>query len=95
MVTFCALFLSFLLIYLVLWHQRTMHHHVGCLRCALRDSLVTGIVLDLPAQPDSICEPCLAGKMHGAPFPSTGTVTAGVLDLVHADLLEMPVHSVS
>ena len=72
-----------------------MHHNIGGLQCAIRDKLVTGIALDSHVQPDAICEPCLAGKLHTVPFPSTGTVTAGVLDLVHADLLEMPVCSVS
>jgi transposase InsO family protein len=33
--------------------------------------------------------------MHADPFPSTGTVTAGILDLVCADLVQMPVRTAS
>jgi transposase InsO family protein len=80
---------------LTLWHRRTMHHHYAGLQRAIRDNLVTGVKIDSPAAPDPVCEPCLAGKMHADPFPSTGTVTAGVLDLVCADLVQMPVRTAS
>jgi len=33
--------------------------------------------------------------MHALPFRSTGTVTSGILDLVHGDLVSMPVASAS
>ena len=29
--------------------------------------------------------------MHALPFRSTGTITSGILDLVHGDLVSMPV----
>ena len=80
---------------LELWHRRTMHHHYGGLKRAIRDKLVTGITITSLATPDPICEPCLAGKMHSDGFPSTGTITPGILDLVHSDLVTMPVRSVS
>ena len=35
------------------------------------DELVDGLVLDSKAEPDPICEPCLVGKMHANPFPSS------------------------
>jgi len=41
------------------------------------------------------CEPSLTGKMHALPFCSTGTVTSGILGLVHGDLVSMPVASAS
>ena len=78
---------------LTLWHQRCMHHHFAGLQRAICDKLVTGLVLDVHTAPDPICELCLAGKLHAAPFRTTGTITTGVLDLVHADLVEMPVRS--
>jgi transposase InsO family protein len=78
---------------LALWHRRTMHLSLRSLQRALRDKLVTGVTLNSPASPDPVCEPCLAGKMHADPFPSTGTKTRGVLDLVHADLVQMPVRT--
>ena len=37
-------------------------------------------------KPDPICESCLAGKMHSAPFPSTGHRASQPLELVHSDL---------
>ena len=80
---------------LALWHRRTMHHHLHGLDRAIRDKLVTGITLESRARPDPICEPCLAGKMHARPFSSTGTITTGVLDLVHSDLVQMPTASMS
>jgi len=72
-----------------------MHHHLGGLKRAIRDKLITGVKITLLATPDPICEPCLAGKMHSDGFPSTGTITPGILDLVHSDLVTMPVRSAS
>lgn len=78
---------------LSLWHRRTMHHNVGGLKRVIRDDLATGLSLDSTAAPDPVCEPCLAGKMHARSFPSTGTVTTRILELVHGDLVEMPVRT--
>jgi len=36
--------------------------------------------------PDPICEPCLAGKMHSKPFPSSPSRASRPLELVHSDL---------
>jgi len=57
---------------LELWHRRTMHHHLGGLKRAIRDKLITGVKITSLATPDPICEPRLAGKMHSDGFPSTG-----------------------
>src|SRR5579859_1432045 len=38
------------------------------------------------AKLDPICEPCLAGKMHANPFPSTGHRAKKVLELIHTDV---------
>jgi hypothetical protein len=51
---------------------------------------VTGMKLDSKAAPDPICEPCLAGKMHYNPFPSSLWHASRPLELVHTD-----VHQVS
>jgi hypothetical protein len=80
---------------LALWHGRTMHHHIAGLQRAICDQSVTDVTLDTSDKPDAICQPCLAGKMHATPFRSTGTTTAGLLDLVHADLVQMPVCLIS
>ena len=78
---------------LSLWHRRTMHHNLAGIQRVLRDDLATGLSLDATTKPDPVCEPCLAGKMHARSFPSTGTITTSVLELVHADLVEMPVRT--
>ena len=80
---------------LALWHRRTMHHHLHGLNHAIHNKLVTGITLESRARPDPICKPCLAGKMHACPFSSTGTITTGILDLIHSDLVQMPTASMS
>ena len=80
---------------LTLWHRRTMHHHLHSLDCTIRDKLVTGITLESRARPNPNCKPCLAGKMHAHLFSSTGTITTGILDLIHSDLIQMPTASMS
>lgn len=52
----------------------------------VRENLVDGLVLDSKAKPDPICEPCLAGKMHANPFPSSDSRTTELLELVHSDV---------
>ena len=48
--------------------------------------LVTGMVINLDEQPDVICEPCLAGKMHSNPFPPSLNRALQPLELIHSDL---------
>ena len=48
--------------------------------------MATGLVLKSKQQPDPICEPCLAGKMHSNPFPTSQSRTSAPLELVHSDL---------
>jgi len=62
----------------------------------IEEKLVTGIKLNSLAAPDPICEPCLAGKMHANPFPSSTTRTSRPLELVHSDVhgpLSVQTHS--
>ena len=51
-----------------------------------KDDLVFGLVLSTKGQPDPICEPCLAGKMTSAPFPSSTRLSTQPLELIHSDL---------
>ena len=46
-------------------------------------------------KPDPICEPCLAGKMHANPFPSSKNRSTRLLELVHTDVHKVgtPTHS--
>ena len=56
-------------------------------------NLVDGLVLDSKAKPDPICEPCLAGKMHANPFPSSEHCATEVLELIHSDVHQIGVTS--
>ena len=71
---------------LSLWHKQLCHHNYGDIKLLLKDNLVDGMVIDSAAKPDPICEPCLAGKMHANPFPSSNTRATDLLGLVHSDL---------
>ena len=46
--------------------------------------------LGVKTVPDPLCEPCLAGKMHANPFPSTSWRTSRPLELVHSDIHAVP-----
>ena len=69
-----------------LWHRRLAHHNYADVRKMIREDMVTGLVLDAKRQPDPICEPCLAGKMHSNPFPSSENRASHPLELIHSDL---------
>ena len=69
-----------------LWHRRLAHHHLAGVRMLLDKNLVTGMHLDSKSAPDPICEPCLAGKMHSNPFPSSQWRATRPLELVHSDV---------
>jgi transposase InsO family protein len=78
-----------------LWHRRLAHHHPAGVRMLLDEGLVTGMKLDSKAAPDPICEPCLAGKMHSNPFPSSLWHASRPLELVHTDVHQVPYPSFS
>ena len=59
-------------------------------RTLLDKKLVTGMHLDSKSAPDPICEPCLAGKMHSNPFPSSQWHATRPLELVHSDVHQVP-----
>lgn len=69
-----------------LWHCRLAHVNRDDVKKLITQNFVTGIKLDSRIAPDPICEPCLAGKMHANPFPSTGHTTSKPLELVHMDV---------
>ena len=71
---------------LTLWHRRLGHLNYDSIKKMLRHNLVTGLTLDSSAKPDPICEPCLAGKMHANPFPSSDSRAEELLELIHSDL---------
>jgi hypothetical protein len=59
----------------------------------ISNELVDGLVLDSMAEPDPICEPCLGGKMHANPFPSSEHHATEVLELIHSDVHQIGVTS--
>ena len=78
---------------LSLWHKRLGHHNYSDIRKMISNELVDGLVLDSKAEPDPICEPCLAGKMHANPFPSSEHRATEVLELIHSDVHQIGVTS--
>ena len=72
-----------------LLHRRLGHH--SDTQRILSKNLVTGAKVTSNQKLDPICEPCLAGKLNAAPFPSTGHRAAMPLDLIHSDLKEYKV----
>ena len=69
-----------------LWHRRLGHHNFDGVKRLVNQGLVTGMTLNSKAKPDPVCEPCLAGKMHANPFPSSPHQTKRVLELIHTDV---------
>jgi transposase InsO family protein len=78
---------------LSLWHKRLGHHNYDDIKLMVSKDLVVGLTLDSKEKPDPICEPCLAGKMHANPFPSSEHRATEVLELIHSDVHEVGVKS--
>ena len=53
---------------------------------AIRKGLVSGLTIRSKCQPDPICEPCLAGKLHRNPIPRFASRKFTRIALVHTDL---------
>ena len=79
-----------------LWHRRYGHLSYGALSRLQRDHMVEG--LDVSAQEfkdaaSNTCEPCIMGKQHRKPFPTSTSATQKRLELVHMDVcgpMEVP-----
>jgi hypothetical protein len=56
---------------------------------------IAAVVEATKAAPDPICEPCLAGKMHSNPFPSSQWRASRPLELIHTDVHQVPYPSFS
>ena len=78
---------------LELWHRRFFHYNFRDVSKLSKSDLVKGFKLDSTAKPDPICEPCLAGKMHSDPFPSSDTRATRPLEKVYCDLHDVGVCS--
>jgi hypothetical protein len=71
---------------LTLWHRRLAHHGYESVKNMVHDSMVEGLTMTSNNKPDPICEPCLAGKMHANPFPSSKNRSQKLLEHVHTDV---------
>jgi hypothetical protein len=69
-----------------LWHHRLGHHNFDGVKRLVNCNLVTGMTINSKTKQDPVCEPCLAGKMHANPFPSTGHHAKKPLELIHSDV---------
>ena len=69
-----------------LWHRRFAHHNHADIKMMIDNKWVDGVKLDSKLAPDPICEPCLAGKMHANPFPTSHHRAKSPLELVHTDI---------
>ena len=76
-----------------LWHRRMGHTH-QCVIHNLGDNMegspdmITGLTTH-------VCEGCEKGKLKRLPFPPSKSRASRPLDLVHSNLDEFPVHSIS
>lgn len=69
-----------------LWHRCFGHFNIEAIRELAQHELVTGLKLTSKQRADPICEPCLAGKLNAAPFPSSSNRALRPLGLVHSDV---------
>ena len=78
---------------LSLWHKRLGHYYYSDICKMISDELVDGLGLDSKAEPDPICELCLAGKMHANLFLSSEHHGTEVLELIYSDMHQIRVTS--
>ena len=55
------------------------------IKSMIKKNLVVGLKLNSEVKHNPVCEPCLAGKMHANPFPSSETRATELLELIHSD----------
>lgn len=68
-----------------LWHARYGHLNFRSLRDFCTKSMVEGIPMIKGGE--NVCDGCVLGKQHRAPFPRASTYRASAgLELVHGDL---------
>src|SRR5258708_4329895 len=81
-----ANWVSTLCLTLSLWHHHCCHHNLADITKMHKKGMVTGMTFGSSTKPDIVCEPCLAGKMHSNPFPSSPSRATQAIELVHSDL---------
>jgi transposase InsO family protein len=79
-----------------LWHRRYGHLSYGALSRLQREDMVEGLdatAAEFKAAGSKTCEPCIMGKQHRQPFPTSTSATIKRLELVHMDVcrpMEVP-----
>lgn len=69
-----------------IWHLRCSHVNYNDLGSAVSNQPVAELTLHSNSEPDPICEPCLAGKLHRHNIPRSASRKFGHLFLLHTDL---------
>ena len=74
------------------WHLRMAHPSKNVLKHIGKNT--NGFTQDLvfPLE-NGICPGCAKGKMHNKPFPPSEKRALKPFDLIHADLIELPIRS--
>ena len=70
---------------LQLWHKRFMHRNVRSVTAAIKNS-VLGAHLTSDTKPPTLCIPCIAGKQHRDPFPSSDSKATRPMEIIYCDL---------
>lgn len=71
------------------WHRRLGHISMQKLKQIQDEDLATGFKLTGTIKAE-LCEPCILGKHHRDPFPSSTSRATQRLQLIHTDLHELP-----
>jgi len=78
--------LSTSILNIMLWHHRLAHLSLDNVKLLIRSDLVDGLTIKSSERPNTICEPCLTGKQHRNPFPTSMTRASKPLALIHTNL---------
>jgi transposase InsO family protein len=80
-----------------LWHRRPKHASFDVLAQMQSQKLVSGVNVSAAefraAKTRTVCEPCELGKQTRGTHPTSDSVSPAPLDMLHIDVLEMPVLS--
>jgi hypothetical protein len=75
-----------------IWHQRFAHALDLALSHVSNNTILKGIIPP-PSKGTEICAGCALGKTHQKSFPPNSDRATSIGELIHSDLLEMPILS--
>jgi hypothetical protein len=67
-------------------HRRMCHLGRDYVDQLVREDLVEDLTLTSTSPMAELCEPCISGKQHCAPFPKTAERATGLLDCIFSDV---------